>query len=1091
MKILFTAINMSKRSGIFLVLMAFSTMMNAQNETVTGMVTDDAGEPLIGVNVIDTESGTGTATDFDGLYELEGLGEGAVLVFSYIGYQTQEVPLEGRAELNVVMKSDAQMLTEIVVTGYGGKQRRSKVTNSISKVGEEALTVGVFSNPAQALSGAVSGLRVIQTSGNPGATPSIVLRGGTNFDGSGSPLVMVDGQLRDGLHDINPENIESIEVLKDAGATALYGARASNGVILVTTKKGRDGQRQINFKAKTGMNYLNNPYTFLGAEDYIQTQRQAYVNTPWAPVNNLNGAAPMGIGNAYGPRMAWNLMTLTDDNRFLLDEGWRSMQDPVDAERTLIYRETDIERYSFNNPSVTQDYNINMSGGNDRGSYYAGGGYNHSEGLPITSYYKRYNFIFNGDYKVTDWMTSTSSFNFDRANWKSMPGSLTSEANYFGRLQSVPPTARWEDEEGNLLLGVNAGDGNQLYQADKFTTDFQTDKFTIIQGLEIDFLKHFTLRGSAQWFYSEGINEAFTKDFETVPGSFNRTRSSSASFARDFSQTYNATLSYGRTIARNHNLDLLLGSEYFDRASRSFSASGSGAPTDDFADLSLTSTDENMRSINSGHSQYRILSYFGRGNYDYLGKYLLSGVFRYDGYSSLLGDNRWGFFPGLSAGWIFGMEDFVQDLFPFLSFGKLRTSFGINGNATGIGAYTLQGSYNPVTYAGNTGFLIGTLPNPALRWEKTRTFEIGLDVSFLANKLNTNLTYYNRLTMDKYANFALPSTTGFSSITNNNGEFRNSGVELELSARIMEKGDFIWRLSGNISYNKNIIVSLPYNGLERNRQGGQEIFAQAGSDEKIFVGGYQEGQEPGLLVGYKFDGIYQSESEIPGDLVVKTGNDQGKYQYGPEAFSKLSEAEQAQAMLIQPGDARFVDINGDGVIDVYDRIVIGNTTPRWLGGFNTTLKYKDFSLYGRFDYGLGFWTYDHATPWFLGNMQGTYNTTTDVFNTWTPENPGAKYPRYVWADQLGLGNFNRSSTLFAYKGDYLAFREISLAYALPESIAGRLYLQNLSISVTGQNLGYLTAAPVASPERALGTGIASGTGYGLPRTLLFGFTATF
>src|SRR5690625_3970512 len=533
--------------GTFLFLLFFQINGFSQEHIVHGTVIDESGEPLIGVNILDSLSGLGTATDFDGYYELSGLDEETVLYFSYVGYESTKVPVNKRSEINVTLKSDAQTLTEIVVTGYGGKQMRSKVTSSISKVGEEALTVGVFSNPAQALSGAVAGLRVIQTSGNPGATPSIVLRGGTNFDGSGSPLVMVDGQLRDGLHDINPENIESIEVLKDAGATALYGARASNGVILVTTKRGRDGHREINFKAKTGLNYLNNPYTFLGAEDYIRVQRKAYVETPWAPVNNLNGAAPMGIGNVYDSRMAWNLMELSDDNRFLLDQGWNSMVDPIDPDRTLIYKETDIERFSFNNPSVTQDYNINMSGGNDKGSYYAGGGYNHSEGLPITSYYKRYNFIFNGDYKVADWLTSTSSFNFDRANWKSMPGSQTSEANYFGRLQSVPPTARWEDEEGNLLLGVNAGDGNQLYQADKFTTDFQTDKFTIIQGLEMDFLKHFTLRGSAQWFYSEGINEAFTKDFETVPGSFNRTRSSSASFARDFSQTYNATLSYGRS----------------------------------------------------------------------------------------------------------------------------------------------------------------------------------------------------------------------------------------------------------------------------------------------------------------------------------------------------------------------------------------------------------------------------------------------------------------------------------------------------------------------------------------------------------------
>lgn len=1083
----------------FLYLSTFSLM--AQNITVSGKVTDNVlNEPLIGVTIIVQGTSNGTVTDIGGNYTLANVPSTGNLEFSYVGMQTQVIAVNNRTSINVTLREDTELLEEVVVTGYGGTQLRSKVTNSIAKVSNETLTVGVFSNPAQALSGAVSGLRVIQTSGNPGAAPQIVLRGGTNLDGSGSPLVMVDGQLRDGLNDINPEDIESMEVLKDAGATALYGARASNGVILVTTKSGKAGQRSLNFKAKLGLNYVNNPYTFLGAEDYITYMRKAYQNTPWASKGNLTGSTPLGTGNVYGENMLWNLMKQTDDNKFLLEKGWKSMPNPINPTDMLIYRETDIAKYSFVDPSFTQDYNLNMSGGNDRGNYYAGLGYNHSEGLPITSYYKRYSFILNGSYKVTDWLKTNSSFNYNRANWQSMPPTQTSEANYFGRIQSTPPTARYEDEEGKMLLGANSGDGNQSYQANRFMRDNQTDKFTMIQSAEAKLLKNLTLRTSAQWYYSEGFYESFNRDYETNPGKWNRTRSTSAEFDRDFSQTYNATLNYNRLFAGKHNIDALLGAEYFDKGNKGFNASGSGAPTDDFWDLGLTDTGEGKRNIDSWHSQYRILSYFGRANYDYQGKYLLSGVFRYDGYSSLLGNNRWGFFPGVSAGWIFGNEDFVKENLPVLSFGKLRSSFGVNGNASGIGAYTLQGSYSPQAYNGRTGFLIGTLPNPGLRWEKTRTFEVGTDVSFFENRLNANLTYYSRLTMDKYAAFALPSTTGFSSITNNNGEFRNRGLELELSGRIIRTEEFSWEMKGNITYNKNKIISLPANGLERNRQGGIEIYTgkkvinpETGLEEdgKIFVGGYQEGQEPGLLVGYQFNGIYKSVDEIPGNLVVKTGNDQGKYQYGPAAYAALTEAQKRNAILIEPGDAKWEDINGDGVIDSFDRIVIGNTTPRWTGGFNTTFKYKNFMLYGRFDFGLGFYTYDNTTPWFLGAMQGTYNTTTDVFDTWSPENPNAKYPRYVWADQLGTGNVNRPSTLFAYKGDYLAFREISLAYSLPQNIAKKLYMQAMNVSITGQNLGYLTAAPIASPERAIGAGVASGTGYGLPRTLLFGINLTF
>ncbi len=1082
------------RSLVVMFAWLLTSVMFAQNITVTGKVTDNVfKEPVIGATIVIQGTSDGTITDFDGNYTLSNVPANGKLEFSYVGMKSQVVDVAGKTTINVVMIEDVELLEEVVVTGYGGKQLRSKVTSSIAKVSEETLTVGVYSNPAQALSGAVSGLRVVQSSGNPGAAPAIILRGGTNLDGSGSPLVMVDGQLRSSLSDINPEDIESMEVLKDAGATALYGARASNGVILVTTKSGKAGQRSINFKAKLGFNYVNNPYTFLGTEDYIKYMRGAYQNTPWAPKANLNAAQPMGSGNTYGPNMLWNLMKYDASSQThaeLLNKGWKTMIDPIDANTTLMYRDTDIAKYSFVDPAISQDYNINMSGGNDRGTYYAGLGYNHSEGLPITSFYERFSFILNGSYQVTDWMKTTSNFNYNRANWNSMPPTQGSEANYFGRIQSLPPTARFEDEDGNMLLGNNSGDGNQSYQAHKFLRDNQSDKFTMIQSADVQLTKDFLLRGSAQWYYDESFIESFNRDYESSPGNWVRTRSSSAQFDRSFSQTYNATLNYNKLFPGQHSVDALLGTEFFDRDTKGFSASGSGAPTDDFHDLGLTDPGENKRSIDSWHSKYRILSYFGRVNYDYKDKYLLSAVFRQDGYSSLLGDNRWGFFPGVSLGWLFGAEDFVKDNLPAMSFGKLRTSFGLNGNASGIGAYTLQGSYNPQKYNGRTGFLIGTLPNPSLKWERTRTFEVGADVSFFQNRLNANITYYNRLTMDKYAAFALPSTTGFSSITNNNGEFRNQGVELELSGTVMQKKDFSWHMKGNISYNKNTIVSLPHNGLDRNRQGGTEIYTGNGNETK-FVGGYQEGQEPGLLVGYKFEGIYRSADEIPGDLIVKTGNDQGKYQYGPDAYAALTPAQQANAILIEPGDAKWKDINGDGVIDNFDRVVIGNTTPRWTGGFNTTFNYKQFMLYGRFDFGLGFWTYDQARPWFLGAMQGTYNTTTDVYDTWSPDNVNAKYPRYVWADQLGTGNVNRVSTLFAHRGNYLAFRELSLAYTLPSSVAEKLKMQNMNVSVTGQNLGYLKTAPVPNPERAYGGGVAHGTGYGLPRTFLFGINLTF
>lgn len=946
-----------------------------QNGSCTGIVKDTTGETVIGASVVVKGTTNGTITGIDGDFSLNNVKQGDIIQISFVGYKTVEVKWNGQP-LNVTLKDDTEMLGEVVVTGYGGQQLRTKVTNSISKVKQESLNVGMHSNPAQALSGAVAGLKVIQSSGSPGATPTIILRGGTNLDGTGSPLVVVDGQLRDSMSDINPEDIESMDVLKDAGATALYGARASNGVILITTKRGKAGFREINFKAKLGLSYARTPYEFLEAGEYIKAMRKAHwdaghlfqdkdgnTKTYWGNWESyLNGKQPFGTGNNLDQDI-YSTQFLNEDNKYLLGRGWQTVTDPITG-KEILYKNTDVDKYNLNDPAFSQDYNINMSGGNDRGTYYAGLGYNRQEGVPVNTFYERYSFITNASYKIADWLTSTSSLNYNRANWKNMPGSNGSELNYFGRVRSLPPTVLFEDEEGNMKLGPGTADGNQMYQPDQWWNDNQSDKFTMSQSFKIDILKNLSLTANMNWYYSETYQESFTKDYENTPGNFVRTRSATAYYNRDFRQTYNAVLNYNETFFLDHHVEVMLGMEYYNKYQRGFEAQGQGAPTDDLPDLSLTDKGEGKRTINSWHEKQRILSFFGRLNYDFKDKYLLSFVFRRDGYSSLLGDNRWGFFPGVSAGWIFGREDFIKEAIPVMSFGKLRASYGINGNASGIGAYTLQGSYGSsnsngsFNYNGNTSYLITELPNPNLRWEKTATFEVGADLSFFANRLNTNLTYYNRLTSDKYAALSFPTSTGFSSVTNNNGEFRNQGIEIELSGKIIDSKDWTWSASGNIAFNKNKIVSLPDNGMERNRINAFQVYTGNG-DEKKWVGGQQEGQEPGILYLYQADGIYRSYDEIPANLVRKYGS---RTYYGPEAWNKLT-AEQQNATTnfpIQPGDTKFHDVNGDDVIDEFDKVKVGATSPRWTGGFNTTLRWKNFQLYGRFDYALGFWLYENS-----------------------------------------------------------------------------------------------------------------------------------
>lgn len=1098
---------------IFLILcLSCSIGAMAQKKSITGIVIDATGEAVIGASVVEVGTTNGVITDLDGHFSLSVNPNGKIHI-SYVGYQAQTIDVNGKNTFKIQLAEDSEMLEEVVVTGYGGKQLRSKVTNSIAKVKEETLKQGLFTNPAQALSGAVAGLSVSQTSGDPGKTPTLVLRGGTNLNGTGSPLILIDGQVRSSLADINPDDIESMEVLKDAGATAIYGARANNGVVLVTTKRGKAGRAEVNLKAKFGLNYFKDSYDFMNAGDYLYWVRKSFKNAyvgemkhpdgtaikPWSSLAGLTTAGPYGTGNLYfdndgktpldgnkTTNAVWSPMLYTDNLSFLLNQGWQTMIDPVTGEK-IIYKNTDIADFNINTPSFSQDYNLSLSGGNDKGNYYAGLGYNKSEGTAVGNYYQRITFTFNADYKLKEWLTSNSSFNFADATWNGLqPAQGNTEANYFSRALSLPPTFRGYNANGEMLLGPNYADGNQRYNFNQFVRDNNTDKFTMNQAFTIDFMKGLSLKLGAIWYYSEEKYESLDKDHLSKPGVLITTHASSAEYDRTLDQTYNAVLSYKHQIDKDHFLDAMLGFEYYDSYNKGFKASGSGAPIDDFMDLEYTLKEEGKRTIDSWHSRQRIMSFFGRVNYDYQSKYLLSLIFRRDGYSKLASENRWGVFPGISAGWVFSKEEFMKDTSSILSFGKLRASFGLNGNVT-VGNYTVQGAYGSNRYNGSTGFRLSTIPNPYLLWEKSRTFEVGLDMGFLDNRINASLAYYNRLTSDKLANITLPSTSGVSTVLSNNGKFQNSGFEFDLGFRIIDTKEWKWNLNWNGALNQNKIVALPDNGLERNRQNAFQVYTGNG-DEKMWVGGYQEGQRPGDLYLFRSEGLYRSQDEIPANLIDLTTGGTGRPLYGgKEGYDKLTDSQKANALPIRPGDVKWKDVNGDGVIDNYDKVKIGNTVPKWAGGINTTVSWKALTLSARFDYALGFTAVDNKTPWIMGAEQGTYNTIQESKNTWSPDNPNAKYPTYAWADQLGKRNYDRASSMFAYNGDYLAFRELSLSYKLPSEWVRKAKLGDVSVYVTGQNLGYLTEAKhLFSPEKADNNG-----GYPLPRTVIFGVNVSF
>lgn len=1083
--------------GLMFAFVLLTLLAGAQSIKVSGQVIskdDNAG--LSGASVVVKAKNTGTQTDAEGRFSIEA-AIGDILVISSVGYVSQEVKVEN-ASITIQLQSSASKMDEVVVVGYG-TQRKSKITGSVSKLDPKVLQTGVRSNPASALAGTIPGLRVQQTSGRPGAVPNIVLRGGTNYNGSGSPLVLVDGLIRAGFFEVSQEDIESMEVLKDASATAIYGARANNGVILITTKKGKAGTSKITVGSKVGINRLNLPFEFLNARDYLYWSRNAVKTSGvYDPgrLSQLTSAGPFGTGNRFldgsgnvidgnvNSLGVWSTMKLDNTNRHKLGDGWQTMIDPINGTDTLIFNNFNYKDYALRPYSLTQDHNVSMSGGNDKGKYYAGFGMYDEKGLPINTFYRRYTFVLNSEYKIRSWLTSTSSLNFANAKWRDPV--TNSEGNYLSRSLGAPPTMRGRNEKGDLLVGRDFGDGNPLVNDDKFIRNNNSDKFTMSQGFKIDLLKNLWLKTSANLFYDEGYNESFNKDYLQSPGNINRTRSSAASFGRTLSQTYNAVIDYNKSFG-DHDLDLMAGTEYYDTYSYGVSASGSQAPSDDFLDLQYVRRDATVQpSVDSYHSRERILSFFGRGTYDYKSKYLLTATVRSDGYSKLL-NNRWGTFPGVSVGWNLHKEDFFN--VKWINALKLRASYGQNGNVSGISAYGLQGGYSVNRYNTSTGYLFSTPPFPDLLWERSSTYEVGAEGNLLG-KIDFMIAYYKRITSNKISSFTLPATSGITSLTTNNGSMQNQGVEVDVNYSIIRKKDLDVSFAANFAYNANKVLQLPNNGLENNRQGGFQVWDPS-QKKMIWVGGIQQGQDPNVAYAYVADGLFRTQAELDA-YANRVDLNGAKILLGTGKYAALTPAQRSSYFPIALGDVRWKDIDNNDTIDFRDRVYMGRTVPRFTGGFTAAARWKGLSVSARFDYALGFVAYDGPRAWFMGNAQGTFNTITDVNDTWSPTNVNAKFPTYYWADQLFKNNVLRESSMFYKKGDYLALREININYALPIKWASAIKSQGVNLSVTMQNVAYLSKATLYSPESGSIANSAAGFGgYPLPRIIIFGAQVTF
>lgn len=1078
--------------------LCFTMHVFSQNLTIKGVVLDETGQSVIGATVLEEGTENGTITNLDGEFFLT-VAKGKSLVISYIGFETQRIRVVNEKQLKIILHEDSELLDEVVVVGYGVKQKRSTMTTAISKMDQKVLQNAALSNAAQALQGTVSGLRVTNTSGAPGSAPTIVLRGGAGIESAGSPLVVVDGVVRS-MDDINPSDIESIQVLKDAASTAIYGARANNGVILVQTKKGKAGHTQVSYKFKGGMNFARKGYEYMDAENYIRFGRlgRMYSGGSITDIDNTRG-----YGAVYGANNPEQYsIRYLDGNENLLQEGWKQMTDPVTGKQ-IVFKDygTTLRDEVYKDPAFTQDHYLSFNGGSEKGTFAASLGYYSEDGTVKGTEYRRFSGTLNGNYKVLPILNIKGGVSFSTSTAPELY--YDDMADLFERMQSMEPTWKPFFDDGSPNYGYGKRDGNPLYWLDKLTNKNNTRKTTLNIGADLELVKDkLFLRENSSIYYEDYTRELFDKEYRDY-WNVNTERKASFAYQRTIQQQHSVQLEYTDTFKENHNFSAMLGGEYFENQYTEYSGSGQGAPFDDIPTLNA-SGNENMTAY-SYREGYRIASFFGRVTYDYKRRYLFTAVARYDGISRL-SDNRWGFFPGVSAGWNIHEEAFFHNspIANVVSTLKPRISYGINGNVNGISNYDVYGLYGQASgthpYNGVNGILNTAVINSQLRWEKSKSFEAGLDLGFLNNRFNLILDYYNRTTSDLLTDVNLPGYTGFDSFKTNLGTLRNSGFEVEGNLNLITnpKG-FNWNFSFNASYVFNKIVKLPDNGNENNRQGGSQVWDPA-SQQVIWVGGYQEGHTLGDIYAYQQVKILRDENEV----TQLAGNriDMIAGLYGPN----VSEADRQRYGLTKPieaGDVLWADLNGDNVIDQLDRVKVGNIYPKWTGGFSTTLSYKNVSLYGRFDFAVGHTILNMVAMRSIGQSVGFKNIIADGLDCWTAENPDTDLPKSYYDDSTNKKNIYRDtagsditsvdnrSSRFYEKGDYLALRELTLSWKLPAKWISKIHITDASLYVTGQNLFYITGYSGTSPEAPLVyPGVDTGR-YPTPRTVLVGASVSF
>lgn len=971
---------------------------NQQKQTVKGTVKDANGEPIIGASVKVKGSTGGTVTDIDGNFTLDAPA-GAELEISSIGYLKQVV--KAKANVAIVLKDDSQTLDELVVVGYG-VQKKENLTGAVASMNAEKLATRPVSSLSSALAGEMAGVTAVQTSGAPGSQNASITVRGKNSVNAASPLVIVDG-VPGSMNVINPAEIESVTVLKDAASAAIYGVQAANGVILITTKKGKTGKTTVSYNATFSWSSLLAKLDLVDAYGYAYLYNEAYLN------DHPGAKKPFS-------------------------------DETVEKYRTGELASTDWYKEALTGSGFEHQHNLSLSGGNDKTTYNMYLGYLSQEGVTKDIDYNRINARMNITSQINKYITLGLNASGYRGTQQDAWAGYTQVIQGIARSHPTDPVY---DEDGNFkFVGVDNPVAVQGRDKTGWKKTINQEVF-LIGSAEIKPIKDLSIKGVYSWRNWTQDQLGFKKTWGY--GTYNSGQREG--YVRNYNYDYltgQILVNYNKSFG-DHNLGVLAGMESYDVKYRYVTADRKGGGNNNL-DESLNTLDASSQKNSNGGTEMTRLSYFGRLQYNYAGKYLFEANVRRDASSRFPKNSRWGTFPAFSAGWRISEEAFMKNV-DWLSNLKLRLGWGKTGNEelSSSDLYPAVPTYAYGSYMfGNSLYSTAyesRLVNDQLKWATVTNYELGIDAGFLNNKLTMELSVYKKKTNDMLLYLPLQGVIGLSAPAQNVGSVENRGFELVLGHNNRIGKDWSYNLSLNMGYNKNEIIDMA--GTEGPT-----------SDSNIWN---LEGYAISSYYGYVADGLFRTEEELKNGP-LRTGNE------------KL-------------GDIRYKDLDGDGKITAAgDRQIIGNQMPKWTGGFNFSVGYKNFELSGLLQGAFD------AKRYYNGEASYAFFNSASCLNKhwdrWSEENPNGNFPRLSLSSQTN----NAFSTFWLQDASYLRMKNLTLAYTLPSDLISRIGLSFAQVYLTGENLFTISGLDKGlDPE----SGNSRGWSYSNVRKISCGLKLTF